>query len=244
MSKKGGGKQVTTTAVDKATQDYQNKIHQTAGDAASGYSTVGPNGATTDALAQYQKYADGGLNGLAALSGDPAAMQRFMNPYQQQVVDASNANFAKTNQIVGTQADSAATAAGAFGGSRAAVVKGAAQGEAQGAHDQQIAGLLDQGYSNAQTQAGNAANLGLGATGNIANIGDYLRQIQQQQANPDAERLRLLQGGVTNPNSTTVTAPGQKKNPITGALGGAISGFAATGSPWGAAAGGVAGLWG
>lgn len=241
---KGGGKQVTTQAVDPATKAYSDQIHKMAGAAAGGYSTVGPNDATNQALDQYKQYGAAGINGLAALGGDPAAMQRFMNPYQQQVVDASNANFAKTNQVVGNQADSAATAAGAFGGSRAAVVKGAAQGEAQAAHDQQIAGLLDQGYNNAQSVAGGVANLGFGANGEVANIGDYLRQIQQQQANPDAERLKLLNAGVTNPTSTTTKAPAQKRNGIAGALGGAISGFASTGSPWGAAAGGLAGLWG
>lgn len=224
MGKKGGGKQVTTTAVDQATQDYQNRIHKTAGDAAGGYTTVGPNGATTDALAQYQKYADGGLNGLAALGGDPAAMQRFQNPYQQQVVDASNKNFEQTNQIVGNQADSQATAAGAFGGSRAAVQKGAAQGQAQAAHDQQIAGLLDQGYSNAQNVAGQTANLGFGATGQMANIGDYLRNISQQQSNPDAARLQLLQQGVTNPNSTTTTEKMPNKSPWS-----TVAGLATTG---------------
>jgi hypothetical protein len=244
MGKGAGKPQVTTQAVDPATAAYAKQIHDAAGAAAGNYSTVGPNAATTDALGNYSQYASAGLNGLAALGGDPSAMARFQNPYQQQVVDASNANFEKTNAMVGNAADSAATAAGAFGGSRAAVQKGAAQGEAQGAHDQQIAGLLDQGYNNAQTQAGNVANLGMGATGQIANIGDYLRQIQQQQANPDAARLQLLQQGVTAPTSQTTTTPGQKRNGIAGALGGAISGFATTGSPWGAAAGGLAGLWG
>jgi len=177
MSKKGGGKQVTTETVDPATKAYADKVRAMGGNAASGYTTVGPNAATTGALDTYGKYSDAGVNGLAALGGDPSAMAKFMNPYQQQVVDASNANFAKTSQMVGNQADSNATLAGAFGGSRAALTKGAAQGAAQGQHDAQIAGLLDQGYNTAAGQAGKVANLGFGANGEAANIGDYLRQI-------------------------------------------------------------------
>lgn len=244
MAKKGGGKQVTTQSVDPQTAAYASQIHDMAGKAASGYTVAGVDPATTAALENYKQYGAAGLNGLAALGGDPSAMARFMNPYQQNVIDASNSNFARTNQIVGNQADSAATAAGAFGGSRAAVQKGAAQGAAQAAHDQQIAGLLDTGYENAVNHATTAAGLGVDATGQIANMGDYLRTIAQERANPDAARLQLLQGGVTSPTSYTTTATPQKKNWLSGGLGGALSGFALTGSPWGAAAGGIAGLFG
>jgi hypothetical protein len=200
---KAGGQKVTTSAVDQQTQDYNNSIHGAAAKAAGGYSTVGPNAASTTAASTYGQYAGAGANGLAALSGDPTAMGKFMNPYQQSVVDASNHQYAQDSAQLNTNADSAATSANAFGGSRAAVVKGAAQGQLAGAHEGQINGLLSSGYLNAQGAASTVANLGLAGAQGSAGVGEYLRNIQQQQANPDAERLRILQGGTTGPNSTT-----------------------------------------
>jgi hypothetical protein len=202
---KAGGKTVTTSGVDQNTQNYNNGIHGAAGAAANGYSTVGPDANTTSAADTYGKYAGAGANGLAALSGDPTAMAKFMDPYQQGVINASNNQYTKDSAQLDTNADSAATAAHAFGGSRAAVVKGAAQGELAGAHEQQINGLLSTGYNNAVNQAGNVANLGLAGAAGSADIGSYLRDIEQKQANPNEEKLRILQGGQTGPNSTTTT---------------------------------------
>jgi hypothetical protein len=107
--------------------------------------------------------------------------------------------------MLNANADSAATQAGAFGGSRAAVVKGAAQGQLALGHQAQVSGLLSDGFNNAMGRAGQVANLGFAGAQGAQDIGAYLREIQQRQANPDAERLRLLQAGVTAPTSTTST---------------------------------------
>lgn len=224
---KAGGKTVNTNAVDKATQDYQNGIHTAAQNAAGAYTTVGPSAASQAAADVYGQYAGAGANGLAALGGDPTAAARFMDPYQRQVIDASNAQFAQDSAQLNTNADSAATAQGAFGGSRAAVVKGAAQGQLALGHQSQIAGLLTQGFGDAMSRAGQVANLGLAGAQGSQDIGAYLRTIQQQQANPDAERLRLLQAGTTAPNGTTTTeqAPGTNWLQTVGSIAGIGAGL-------------------
>lgn len=202
---KQGGKQVSTSAVDPATAAYQQRIHDMAQQASQGYTVAGPSDATKTAADTFGQYAGAGANGLAALSGDPAAAARFMDPYTKSVIAGTNAQFAQDSAALDNNADSAATAAGAFGGSRAAVVKGAAQGQLALGHQQQVAGLLSSGFSDAMSRANSVANLGFAGAQGSQDVGAYLRELQQQQQNPDAERLRLLQAGVTAPASTTST---------------------------------------
>jgi hypothetical protein len=128
---------------------------------------------------------------------------------------------------------------------------------------------LGQGYDQmnmgAQGMNLQAQNLGLGAVGQagqmslgqagvagqLAGMGDYNRQIQQQgldsqynqfleQRDWDARQLGILQGGMTGmPYGTTQSQPLQR-NVGSGMLGGAASGFA-VGGPIGAGIGGVLG---
>lgn len=202
---KGGGKQVVTSGVDPATASYNQKIHDAATQAAGNYSSVGPSAGTSQAAQTYGTYAGAGANGLAALGGDPAAVAKFMDPYQANVIGGLNNQFAQDSAMLDTNADSAATQAGAFGGSRAAVVKGAAQGQLALGHQQQVASLLSGGYSDAMNRANTVANLGLAGASGAQDVGAYIRELQQQAANPGAEQLRILQGGATAPNSTTQT---------------------------------------
>lgn len=202
---KGGGTKVTTNTVDRATQDYNARVHKIAGDAAGLFSTVGPSAPTQAAADTYGQYAGAGAGGLAALGGDAAAAARFMDPYLNSVIAGTNAQFGQDVAALNNNADSAATAAGAFGGSRAAVVKGAAQGQLALGHQQQVANLLSQGHADAMSRAGAVANLGLAGAQGSQDIGAYLREIQQQQANPDVERLKILQAGQTQPNSTSTS---------------------------------------
>lgn len=51
-------------------------------------------------------------------------MQPLMNPYDQRVIDAKNANWQKTNLQTMNQVNDAATRAGAFGGSHHGVAEG------------------------------------------------------------------------------------------------------------------------
>ena len=91
--------------------------------------------------------------GLGALTG-PTAYQPFMSPYQQDVIDTSMTEFDRQAQMQQQQLrDQALGTAGAFGGGR----EGVQQAEYQSGSDAQRAalraGLLQQGYGNAQTAA-------------------------------------------------------------------------------------------
>jgi hypothetical protein len=91
--------------------------------------------------------------GLGALTG-PTAYQPFMSPYQQDVIDASLTEFDKQSQMQQQQLrDAAVGVPGAFGGGR----EGVQQAEYQTGSDRNRAmlqaGLLQQGYGNAQAAA-------------------------------------------------------------------------------------------
>ena len=91
--------------------------------------------------------------GLGALSG-AQAYQPFMSPYQQQVIDSSLGEFDKQSQMR-QQAlrDQSLGISGAFGGGR----EGVQQAEYQTGSDRNRqmlhAGMLQQGFGNAQTAA-------------------------------------------------------------------------------------------
>ena len=120
--------------------------------------------------------------GLGALTG-PTAYQPFMSPYQQDVIDTSLTEFDKQSQIQ-QQAlrDASLGVPGAFGGGR----EGVQQAEYQLGSDRNRAmlqaGLLQQGFGQAQ-QAANTAfgqqqaigqgQLGLGQA--QMGLGNYLR---------------------------------------------------------------------
>ena len=91
--------------------------------------------------------------GLGALTG-PTAYQPFMSPYQQDVIDTSLTEFDRQAQMQQQQLrDQALGTAGAFGGGR----EGVQQAEYQTGSDRNRqmlhAGMLQQGYGNAQTAA-------------------------------------------------------------------------------------------
>ena len=118
---------------------------------------------------------------LGALTG-PDAYKAFMSPYQQDVIDASLAEFDRQRAISQTGLRDQAIRAGAYGGGREGVMAAEA---ARTAEDQRLAlqaQLLQQGFQQAQAAA--AADLqaeqGLGA---------YQSQLgQQQQAVAQAQR--------------------------------------------------------
>ena len=91
--------------------------------------------------------------GLGALTG-ANAYQPFMSPYQQQVIDSSLGEFDRQAQMQQQQIqDSSLGVPGAFGGGR----EGVQQAEYQAGSDRNRqmlhAGMLQQGYGNAQNAA-------------------------------------------------------------------------------------------
>jgi len=92
------------------------------------------------------------LQGAQAATG-PQAYQQFMSPYQSQVMDASLAEFDRNSQMQQQRISDSAVASGAFGGGR----EGVAQAEYMRGSDmnraQLQAGLLNQGFGQAQQAA-------------------------------------------------------------------------------------------
>lgn len=83
--------------------------------------------------------------------GQPQA-QEYMSPYMQSVVDAQQREAQRQSDIAGTQRNFQATGAGAFGGSRQAIMDAeAARNLAIQKGDIQAKGLQD-AFTNAQTQ--------------------------------------------------------------------------------------------
>ena len=118
---------------------------------------------------QYQQAQDI-YSGIANMTPqDYAAMnQQNMNPYQDQVIGASEAVAARrrAQERVGEQ--STIANAGAFGNNRAGTYQGERQAAYEVGQNQVVADLLNQGYS--QSQAATMAQLQnrSGAAGNIA----------------------------------------------------------------------------
>jgi hypothetical protein len=96
--------------------------------------------------------------GIGALANstqgyNPASAQNFMNPYQQQVIDRTMAEMNRQGLIAQQGASANAVRAGAFGGTRDAVQRAEMDRNLMDQKSNVIANLLNQGYTQAQTQA-------------------------------------------------------------------------------------------
>ncbi len=152
LSKQAG----ETTAGFKARQDaaraFTTRQQNLAG--------LAPQVAAQDALQrQAQTLATQGVGSfqpfLQAAQGatGPQAFQQFMSPYQQQVIDTSLAEFDRQAQAQEQRIRDSAVSSGAFGGSRQGVAE-AEYGAASDRNRAQLqAGLLQQGFGQAQQAA-------------------------------------------------------------------------------------------
>jgi len=115
------GGQSGSTGVDAKTQGRVDEIYGAAQRAG---------GAVPTSIGGAQDYYSGqmgyGNQGAAALGGDAAAAARYMNPYQNQVLDQMTKQFGVQNKMTENQMNDAATRAGAFGGNRHVVATGVA----------------------------------------------------------------------------------------------------------------------
>jgi len=104
----------------------------------------------------------GSAIGQAAGAGfDPTSYQQFMNPFQEDVIAATQADIARQGQMQRNQIGAQAVGGGAFGGSRQAVAE---QELARNVMDQQArtgAQLRSQGFQQAQNLAQQQANQAL-----------------------------------------------------------------------------------
>lgn len=125
---KGGGTQTVVQRPDPATQRYIAQVREQAQRAAQSLQSGG-----------------GLFTGPLRESDITAAM----NPWLQSVVGATQSEFDRLRSLASTGTAQEATGAGAFGGSRQAVLEGTRLGELDRAQASQIANLMAQGYGQA-----------------------------------------------------------------------------------------------
>lgn len=191
------------------------------------------------------------LTNLGMTGFTPESISQFMNPYQEQVIGSAMNDIERQRQMQQVSDASAATRAGAFGGSRQAV-QSALTNEAalrQGAST--AAQMRAQGYGQAAQLAQQAQQMGLQGVGAVMSAQQQQQLLEQQRLdamrNLPLEQLAIQQAAMSaqpanlGMTSTTPTT----RNAGAGALGGALAGFQLSGgNPFAAAAGGVLGLLG
>lgn len=262
----GGGKTTTTTELDPATQEYVNWMRGVTQSGVNAVGDMGPLFAGPNRQAQMGMGQIGGLQGFQQnplfqqylqgmgqmAGGLPAgmenfsgeALQRFMDPYQQQVIGGINAAYDRSGQMALNAAKQQATGAGAYGGTRLGVMQAEALNENERLRNQQVGNTLSQGYGQAvQNFLGNRAYMGgmaqqglgglfgAGQYGNAWNMqrgqanmqaGEYARALQERQMQEGLYRQQMMTGmanaGV-GPYGTTQTE--QKSGNIFGNLLGA-----------------------
>lgn len=136
---------------------------------------------------------------------------QYMNPYIQNVLQPS---MQLLNQQYGQQAameQGQATGAGAFGGSREALMQGLNQQNQMLAQNQLVGNAYNQAYTNAQNAATNVANLGLqGAQAGIQGAG--------QLANIGGQQLGATQGILQAQNTAGAAQQAQQQQIINQAI--------------------------
>ena len=164
-------------------------------------------GAANQSLAAQQAL----TSGLGFLQ--PESIQRFQNPFQDQVIDVAMRELDRQADMQRAGARAQAIQSGAFGGSREGIVRAATEGQRQA----NIGRLLSQGFQNAvqasqkagQLMGGLGQAFGQGASSlaDIARLQSQLGQSdigllsqlgslgqKQSQAQLDAQKQNLLQG--------------------------------------------------
>jgi hypothetical protein len=179
------------------------------------------------------------LTNLGMTGFTPESISQFMNPYQEEVIGAAMSDIERQRQMQQVADQAAATRAGAFGGSRQAVVSSLTNEAALRNAANTAAQMRAQGYGQAAQLAQQAQTMGLQGVGAVMTA----QQAQQalEQARLDAarnlplEQLSIQQAAMSaqpaNLGMTTTTPT--TKNVGAGALGGAGMAYAlgAT-NPW------------
>lgn len=175
--------------------------------------------------------------GIGALQGaaqmyDPGSAQRFMNPYQQQVIDESIRQIDRQGDISRQNLQAQATRAGAFGGSREGIQRAELDRGLAEQKNAAIVGGLSQGYNQASTQAqqafeqqqGRQLSQAQGLQG-AAGLQGQFGQTQQQQALQQAQALQGI-GGLYGQQSLQQAQLGQGAAGLQGNLAGQQAGLA------------------
>jgi len=109
----------------------------------------------------YARQAAGAGQRYATEATSPQAMQAYMSPYMQNVVDIQNREAARASNIIGTQQQAQATQAGAYGGGRDAIMRAERERNLAMLQNQNQAQGMQAAYQQAQQAQQFGANLGL-----------------------------------------------------------------------------------
>jgi hypothetical protein len=142
----------------------------------------------------------GGITGMGQLGAgqqyarqatDPRAIQSYMSPYMQNVVDTQKLSALRDFQVAQPMRQAAATRAGAFGGSRSAIENAEAQRNLMS----QLQGIQATGtqaaFDKAQQAQQFGANLGLQGLQGASQTAGMLGQLGGAQQQADISRLGL-----------------------------------------------------
>lgn len=127
-----------------------------------------------DASSQY--------TGAAASPISGSQIQNYMNPYQQQVVDATLANIGKNNAVQQNQLKGNAISQGALGGNRVGVAQAELARNQDLNTNQTIANLMSQGYGQALGAAQQDAGRQMQAGQQFAGLGQLAQGLGLQGA--------------------------------------------------------------
>ena len=138
--------------------------------------------------------------------------QAFFNPFQQQVIGGIQGQFDHLRGLASRDARQRATQAGAFGGSRAAVLEGSRLGALDRAQAQLVGNFLNRGFQNALSQG-----VKFGFQKNALRQQQLMEPLFRQQ-----QALALLRGGL-GPTGQIVSQSGPGL--AQGIIGGGLTGF-------------------
>jgi len=127
----------------------------------------------------------GALGGTRAAMTGPLQVGAYMNPYTQNVIDRTQQDIARQQEMAMNQLGAQATRARAFGGSRQGVAEGVAAGEYGRMAGDIAAQQRQTGYNTAMQQAMADRQARLGAASQLGALGQQAfgtgQAIQQQQ---------------------------------------------------------------
>ena len=178
-----------------------------------------------------------GIQGPMIAGVDPNGvenqMQRFMDPYMEQVLGGVGESFDRSRDLARTQGSQAATAAGAFNSTRHGVAEGVTMGELGRDEAMTRGGILSQGFQQALRYGTDQDR--------------YERDVKTQQLQEPYMRAQMrnsLMAGSLGPTGSTQTSV-QKGNLMGDIVGVGLTGLGfMAGGPAGAAAGAKAGFGG
>lgn len=143
-------------------------------------------------MGQYGQQAGAAYGDVAGMTpqGFAAQTAQNFNPYQQQVIDASLSQMNRQGDIARTGMEGSLIGSGAFG-SRGEVARGEFEAGLQNQRDALIAGMMQQGYGQAQNLTQQQIANRMGAAGGLLGVAGMQQGLQQgQMAGEYGEFLR------------------------------------------------------